>query len=370
MPKKNTNKTQQFAPVYTITPEIALALMRIEAAKQAVAHLPITPTVLKKLRETSRLQSIHYSTAIEGNRLTLEEATKVIQRSAHFRGRERDELEVKGYFAALAEVERLVARGLPISEKVIQTLHGLVMSGGKSKTKPSHYRDGQNVIKDSETAKIVYMPPEADDVPQLMEALVKWINSESALPCPLKAGIVHYQFATIHPYYDGNGRTARLLATLIMHQGGYDLRGIYSLDEYYAKHLSSYYDSLAVGPSHNYYLGRAQSDITSWLTYFCSGAAHAFESVHKQATEAASQKTADASSDMRNLDARQRQALELFVTDEIVTAKQIGSLFGFQPRTCSQLCQKWEQQGFLVIVNTSKKGRTYRLAKQLRSIIK
>lgn len=348
---------------------MAQALMRIEAAKQSVEHLPITPAVLKKLKETSRLHSIHYSTAIEGNRLTLEEATQVIQRAAHFRGRERDESEVKGYFSALAEVERLAARSLPISEKTIQTLHALVMAGGKSKVRPSHYREGQNVIKDSETSKIVYMPPEAADVPNLMQALVKWINTEPELPCPIKAGLSHYQFATIHPYYDGNGRTARLLATLIMHEGGYSLRGIYSLDEYYAKHLTIYYDALAVGPSHNYYLGRAEADMTKWLEFFCMGAAQAFESVQRQASEAAIRKKSDASSVMRRLDARQRQALELFVSDEIVTAKQIGSLFGFRPRTCSQLCQKWVGEGFLVIVDTSKKGRRYSLAKEFTVLI-
>ena len=76
---------------------------------------------------------------------------------------------------------------------------------------------GQNVIRDSRSRGIVYMPPEAKDVPDLMKELVAWISSteRKELPCPLRAGIAHYQFATIHPYYDGNGRTARLLTTLI-----------------------------------------------------------------------------------------------------------------------------------------------------------
>ena len=70
-----------------------------------------------------------------------------------------------------------------------------------------------------------------------MQSMVEWINEYSTLPCPLIAGIAHYQFATIHPYYDGNGRTARLLTTLILHLGGYDLKGLYSLEEYYAQKL-------------------------------------------------------------------------------------------------------------------------------------
>ena len=96
------------------------------------------------------------------------------------------------------------------------------------------------------------------------------------------AGIAHYQFATIHPYYDGNGRTARLLTTLILHLGGYDLKGLYSLEEYYARNLGAYYEALAIGSSHNYYQGRAEADITPWLEYFCEGVAESFENVRKR----------------------------------------------------------------------------------------
>lgn len=133
---------------------------------------------------------------------------------------------------------------------------------------------------------IVYLPPEAQDVPLLMKELVHWINEAPKLdiPVPLIAAIAHYQFVTVHPYYDGNGRTARLLATLILHQGGYDLKGIYCLEEYYAKELSAYYQAVSIGPSHNYYFGRAESDITSWINYLCERMIKSFEQV-KQGLE-------------------------------------------------------------------------------------
>jgi Fic family protein len=94
---------------------------------------------------------------------------------------------------------------------------------------------------DATTGAIVYMPPEAKDVPSLMRAMLRWVHEAQDVPCPIVAGIAHYQFATIHPYYDGNGRTARLLTTLILHLGGYDLKGLYSLEEYYARNLGAYY---------------------------------------------------------------------------------------------------------------------------------
>ena len=140
-----------FKPVYSITAEIAKYLMRIEAAKEKASLLPLNPTVLKSLRETAKLYTTHYSTMIEGNQLEPNEVKQVIMLDGHFPGRERDEHEVKGYYAALAQLEHYVAQHHPITEKLIQTLHALVMSDGRTQIKPTPYRDGQNVIKDAAT---------------------------------------------------------------------------------------------------------------------------------------------------------------------------------------------------------------------------
>ena len=107
-----------------------------------------------------------------------------------------------------------------------------------------------------------------------MKSMLAWLEQQrqsDELPAPLVAAIAHYQFATIHPYYDGNGRTARLFTNLILHQAGYGLKGIYSLEEYYAQNLQAYYDALTIGESHNYYWGRAEANITKWVVYFCEG---------------------------------------------------------------------------------------------------
>ncbi len=359
----------KFTPHYTITPTIAHHLMRIEASKEKAAFLPLTSAVLLSLRETSRLLTTHYSTMIEGNRLDSDQVEEVIEHHGHFPGRERDECEVRGYYAALAQVEQFVAQNHPVTEKVIQTFHALVMSNGRSHISPNPYRDGQNVIKDSGTGTIVYMPPEAKDVPSLMRTMVAWINEGKEVPCPLVAAIAHYQFATIHPYYDGNGRCARLLTTLILHLGGYDLKGVYSLEEYYAKNLLAYYRAISIGPSHNYYMGRAESDITQWIEYFCEGMAYSFEKVVAQMEHAQTRGEDDRSELLRVLDPKQRKALELFRDYDIVSSRQIGDIFGFQPRTSSALCKKWVECGFLDIDNPSKKGRTYKLADTFRGLL-
>ena len=358
-----------FKPVYTINAAIAKYLMRIEAAKEKVGLLPVNPTVLTSLRETAKLYTTHYSTMIEGNQLKPEEIKAVITLDGHFPGRERDEHEVKGYYAALAQLEQYAAQNHPATEKVIQTLHALVMSDGRTRVKPTPYRDGQNVIKDSGTGTIVYMPPESKDILGLMRNLASWIKENNELPCPIVAAIAHYQFATIHPYYDGNGRTSRLLTTLILHLGGYDLKGLYSLEEYYAQNLLGYYRAISVGPSHNYYFGRVESNITDWIEYFTAGMAFACEKVVAQMIASHEKGEKDHSELMRTLDPKQRKCLELFREYNVVTSRQIGELFGFQPRTNAALCQKWVEAGFLEITDSSFKSRKYRISDKFKPLL-
>lgn len=365
-----SRKPTIFSPKFTITPAIANDLMRIEAAKQSIRTLPITPRVLANLRETARLFSTHYSTMIEGNRLTRQQVAQVIVEGQHFPGRERDQEEVRGYYAALDEVERLAKVEGPVTEAAVQRLHAQVMGSGRKRIKPTPYRDGQNVIRDSRSKAIVYMPPGSKDVPGLMAQFVGWINREDDLPVPIKAAITHYQYATIHPYYDGNGRTARLLTTLVLHLRGYGLKGLYALEEYYAQNLQDYYEALTIGPSHNYYMGRADADITKWIRYFVDGMAVSFQKVEAQARAEASRGGEDKTAALRKLDTRQRRALTLFEQSEEITANEIGDLFGLKPRAASTLCRNWVEDGFITVSRPSKKLRRYRLAETYEVLVK
>lgn len=343
-----------FHPNYQITKYILEKLYKIEQIKEQVKDMPLTPKVLAGLKETSRIVTTHYSTVIEGNRLTEREVRQVLKGGA-IQGRERDEKEVKGYFNALDEVTILANRHT-VTESNIQLLHGLI----SGKNSPTPYRTEQNSVVDAQTGIIVYMPPEANDVGPMMTGLVEWINeSTHTLPIPIVAAIAHYQFVTIHPYYDGNGRTARILTTLLLHQGGYDLNGIYNLEEYYYQNLDKYYNALAVGPSHNYYMGRAEADITPWIEFFISGMLHSFQSVQKHlcAEELPKEETLN----IQALDTRQKQALVLFEKSDFITAKDVEDLFHFAGRTARQLLQKWVKQGFIVISDPSKKNRKYKL---------
>jgi len=348
--------------------------MEIEAVRQAVVELPFDVEMLRSLRETARLLTTHHSTQIEGNRLTQAQVAETITAptsggGGRFPGRERDEAEVRNYYQALEEVERLASDNRAIRETDIRRIHGVAFTG---RTSPTPYRDGQNVIRDGASGGIVYMPPEAVDVPGLMRELVAWIKASllaDELPVPLIAGLAHYQFATIHPYYDGNGRTARLLTTLILHKGGYGLKGIYSLEEHYARNLGAYYEALTVGASHNYYTGRPEADVTGFVAYFCDGMAEAFSAVRTQAVRASERGGEDQSQLIRRLDPRQRQLLGLFKGQGTATTAEIAQHLGLSPRTVVGLCRAWVGDGFLGLHDPSRKNRSFRLAKAYEDLL-
>jgi len=356
-------------PRYTLTPAIARWLMEIEAVRAVVAHTPLPLQAEAELRRRARLRSTHYSTRIEGNRLTLAEAERVIESGQSIPGRARDVSEVRHYWDALLKVEQWASQAKPLTEDLIQRLHALVEHGPRAR--PTPYRDGQNVIRDSITGGIVYLPPEAADVPGLMAGLAAWAQQaqQEGLPTPLIAGLVHYQFVTIHPYYDGNGRTARLLATFVLHRGGYGLNGAFSLEEHHARDLAGYYGSLAVHPHHNYYEGRAAADLTAWVEYFLKTLAEVFRLAKEETLRSAQHPTRPEPEALRRLDRRARLALALFLHTERITAAQVAQTLGLAERTARNLLQEWAAAGWLEVADPSRRGRSYTLSADYRQYI-
>lgn len=357
-----------WTPKYTITKEILADLTKIETVKNSFDDKPLSPVLLSSLHKTAKITQTHYSTQIEGNRLTLkqvENALYISNKSAkNYQG--HDEKEVKSYYEAINYMEKYLDSNSPFSLSFIQKVHSIVE--GSKKNIP--YRDAQNAIYDSSDGALVYLPPEIKDVPIMMDDLVKWVQDNiKTLPTLIVAGLFHYQFVTIHPYFDGNGRTARLITSYIMRKFGYGLKGIYSLEEYYAKNLGDYYKALATHPHHNYYFGRNEADLTSWLEYFTRGVADAFTNIEIKAKEKDITGKADISPVLRKLDIKQRKILELFTEFEEITSMQAGEYLNLSSQSARLILNKWVQEGFLCIVNKARKNRTYGLAPEYEKLI-
>lgn len=359
-----------FQPRYTLTSAIVRSLVTIEVAREAVGRAALSPGERESLRQEARLRSTHFSTRIEGNRLTLAEATRAIgERGVRFQGRERDVGEVRSYWHALRRVEEWAAARLPVTEERLRRLHGLVERGPRAR--PTPYRDGQNAIRDGATGALVYLPPEARDVRALMAELVEWIDraEREEIPAAVVAGLAHYQFVTIHPYFDGNGRTARLLTTWLLDRGGLGLNGVFSLEEHHARDLPAYYRALVTHPHHNYYEGRAEADLTPWVSYFVGVLAEACGAGRLEAERAAGTARTDDPAVLRRLEPRARAVLGLFSERETVTARDVARLLALSERMARVLVTAWVEDGWLEVAEPSRRARRYSLSAIYRQFI-
>jgi Fic family protein len=126
------------------------------------------------------------------------------------------------------------------------------------------YRRIQNYVANSITKEIIYTPPSPQDVPPMMAEFVSWLNSEQGVHPILAAGIAQFQLVHIHPFLDGNGRTARLLSMLCLYRKGYDFKRLFTLSEYYDRDRTSYYQAIQSVRQRNL-------DLSDWLEYFTLG---------------------------------------------------------------------------------------------------
>jgi Fic family protein len=273
-----------WSPRFTLTPAISRGLTQIEMARILVDTV-ILPLDGEVLRARAGARSSRSSSFIEGGRLTLEQADAVIaDELAEITGMEKDVAAVRNYCKALQKAEEWAKMSLPLTETLICRFHKLVMTGKASR--PTPLRKRKSAVKSSLTGDVVYLPPLPADLPDLVAALEIWTEEAMSdeLPIPVIAGLVHYQLATIHPFNDGNGRTARLCAGFILQRDGYGLKGFLSPEEQYAEDLIGYYQALNVNPNIDYYEGRAEADLTPWLEYFITSLVMSCEAaIHEMA---------------------------------------------------------------------------------------
>jgi len=336
-----------YKPRFNITVGMSHNLMVIQEATTTISQLPLPVNILKELKRESMLETVILSTKLEGNFLDEKKKIAAISKAND----SYEEQEVYNLWKAMGYLDECEKRKLPITEELIKKLHAIidVISSGR-RPKLSHYRIVQNKVGEKGTGKIVYLPPEAKDVPILMEDLVAWMNSpeNASIPAPIKAGVFLYQFLTIHPYMDGNGRTGRALATYILRMGGYGLNGIFVLEKYYDRNLKGYYNNLQMGLNHNYYFGRNEADITAWLDFFIAGLAEVFQDAAQIVKEKSEQFTAVEPKLLRALDIYQRPVFaQLAFKLNHLRTTDLRKLTGFADRTIRDKVKKWIEDGFV-----------------------
>ena len=261
-----------YEPKFIYTDEMVRDLLAIEHCRAELEFLRLPTRARQELAYKARLKRTHFSTSIEGNVLSYDQVERVITEKS-VNTRVNAEREVLNYWDALTELERLRGDGATVDTEFIKHVHDIIV---KKTARPQRveYRGATRpgvlfAVFDSVTREVEYIPPEWSDIPALMEDLVGWYQASGNLPVPVRAAILHYQLATIHPFDDGNGRTSRALATYALMENGYDFKGFNSMEEYYASDLTGYYESLQMGLPALYYDGRCDPPhLEYWIEYF------------------------------------------------------------------------------------------------------
>lgn len=335
-----------FNPKFSITATMALNLMKIQKSSILVENLPLPSSVFEELKTKSREETVLLSTKLEGN--TLDEHKK---REALYSELPSDEQqEVFNLMKALDFLDECEKRQLAITEEFIKRLHSIIRVTHGRRPKLSEYRSEQNQVGKRNDSNW-YLPPEYSDVPILMEDLVAWINSPSAkdTPAPIRAGVVMWQLLTIHPYMDGNGRTARMLATYILRLGGFGLKGLFVLESFYDRNLKEYYKNLQMNLHHNYYFGRNDCDITQWLEFFINGLAEVFEEAAILVEEKSNEYTTVEPELIRILDPSQRIVFaQMAFRCNWASTSDLRKWLNLSDRTIRDKIKKWMNDGFIM----------------------
>lgn len=334
-----------FKPRFTITPSMIHNLLKIERSNVTVEHLPLPATLLNELRRQAQEATIILSTRMEGNTLDDDTMRKVMHRSSS----NDEEQEVYNLMKAIAFLNESEQRELPVTEEWIKKLHAVIKVVHGRRPRLSEYRKEQNKVG-SRNQSGFYLPPEYPDVPVLMEDLVAWINARQTRDTapPILAGIAMWQFLTIHPYMDGNGRTARMIATYLLRRGGYSLKGLFVLENFYDRNLKEYYRALQLGLSHNYYFGRNSADLTPWLEYFLNGIAEVFAEAAEIVKRKNSELLKVEPELIRTLDPLQRILFrQLVFKQQSITITELCRLLDVGERTVRDKARKWMEEEFL-----------------------
>ncbi|MFA5086560.1 MAG: Fic family protein [Candidatus Paceibacterota bacterium] len=313
-------------------------LTSIAEARIVIEKAKILPMIELKLRRQAIIRMTHSSTAIEGNKLVSEQVAALFA-DKKIDAPERDIYEAKNYMAAIKYIEEIVKKGGPISEKVLLKLHKLVTDKTLKKEQAGAYRKSPVYVVKKVVGTItgvIYTAPDSKTVPELCANLIDWIekSEKEEINPVLVAGIVHQEIAAIHPFADGNGRTARAMATLILYKRGYDFRRLFALEDYYNEDRPSYYEAINLGRNYE----ERKNDFTSWLEYFIRGFKEEIDTVKEQVS-ALSSRRADISSQIF-LDKDQLKILDFIDQMGRITAGDVVDILGCPKRTAQSHLQK------------------------------
>ena len=347
-------KTFQPTPLFEIEKELDISKLYslVEKSSIALGELRALDTLLPNpelLIERYALKEALLSSQIEGTQSTLVEVIE--NQNVDDSGLKVDIVEVKNYLKALNYGVDAITQGvLPLSNRLIKKCHNILMNnvrGGEPHKTKGEFRRSQNYIGGNKPSNAVFVPPREDTVIEMMSDLEKYIHN-GEFPDVIKSALIHYQFETIHPFLDGNGRIGRLFIILYL----IEKRVIHSqtlyLSLYLKKHKMDYYELLTNV--------RENGDYIKWITFFLNGIIAVCEQIMKTTKNIIRLKDEDTK---KLKGENEYKLLDLLFLTPRVDVKTIKVKLGVSNQTANMLVKKFEDKGILKSVNTKQRYRKF-----------
>ena len=293
------------------------------------------------------------SSRIEGTQTNIEEA--LIDENDIEPERRDDWKEVNNYVEAMniaiAEMETL-----PLSNRLIKNTHKILLSSARGEHKcPGEFRKSQNWIGGASLADAVFIPPAHSELTGLMSDLELFLhNSEIKVPHLIKIAIAHYQFETIHPFLDGNGRIGRLLITLYLVSSGILGKPLLYLSDFFEKNKTLYYDNLT-------YV-RSKNDLGQWLKFFLTGIIQTADDAVTTLKKITDLKASIEQQHILLMGKRSKPALAFFqqlFKKPVVTIKDVQAMTGLSVKAANDLVKAFVEQGILVETTGYQRNRVF-----------
>lgn len=293
------------------------------------------------------------SSRIEGTQTNMEEA--LIDKPGIDPERRDDWQEVNNYVRAMnTAIEEL--NTLPLSNRLIKNTHKILLSSGRGEYKtPGEFRRSQNWIGGASLADATFIPPAHTELPELLSDLELFLhNTEIQIPHLIKIALAHYQFETIHPFLDGNGRIGRLLITLyLVSQGILDAPLLY-LSDFFEKNKTLYYDNLT--------FVRTKNDLGQWIKFFLVGVIQTAEKGVDTLDKIVSLKKSIEEESILLMGRRTKQGMVLFhqlFSQPVLTSKEVESMTGLSRKAANDLIKVFIEKNILKETTGYQRNRVF-----------
>jgi len=293
------------------------------------------------------------SSRIEGTRTNIEEA--LVEEKEITPERRDDWQEVNNYVKALnLAIEEFAT--LPLSNRLIRNTHKVLLSSVRGETKtPGEFRTSQNWISGASINDAVFIPPSHNELPELMSDLELFLHNDTIkVPHLIRIAIAHYQFETIHPFLDGNGRIGRLLITLYLVSAGVLEKPLLYLSDFFEKNKSLYYDNLT--------LVRTKNDLGQWLKYFLVGVIETAEKAVSTLKKIVDLKADIEQNRIQSLGKRGKHGqllLASLFSKPILNVKDIQEITGLSPKAAYDLVEAFIEAGILKETTGYQRNRVF-----------